>query len=106
MHTDCKVGKRTLPVRFGLFFGRAEVVVLAIATYSFSVFWWRWGVYGAALLPLLTIPMAYKLVERVCRNPPSAKYNDFLAFAGKLHAAFGILLAAGIWVHDSPLHPV
>jgi 1,4-dihydroxy-2-naphthoate octaprenyltransferase len=52
MYTDVTVGKRTLPVMFGLQFGRVEIAVLPAVAYLAGGFWCvsspRWHLDGSA----------------------------------------------------------
>jgi len=104
MHTDVTVGKRTLPVQFGLFFGRMEITILPSFVYLLNIFWWFQGLKVAAILPVLTAPIAIRLVRTVWTTPPSPVYNQLLGMAGMLHMSFGVLLAIPLALHDQPLH--
>jgi 1,4-dihydroxy-2-naphthoate octaprenyltransferase len=94
MNGDAKVGKKTLPVRFGLSFGRYEIAVLAIAPFLLNLYWLRQG-WWPVVLPLLSLPLALKIVKLIFETEPSPAYNRFLAKGAGLHLAFGALLSLG-----------
>ncbi len=92
--SDERAGKRTLPVRFGVTFGRVEISLLLLVPYVMNAWWWKFSVH-AALLPYLSAPLAFWLARAIWREAPSERYNKFLAVAGLLHLLFGLLLSAG-----------
>ena len=94
---DALVGKRTLAVRFGVLFSRVEILVLALAPFLISAYWFRQGQGLAAILPLCVFPLARRLVMGVFRTEPSAEYNRFLGMGAALHLLFGVFLAVGFW---------
>jgi 1,4-dihydroxy-2-naphthoate octaprenyltransferase len=57
-HTDMKVHKRTLAVRFGALFCKLEYTLLLLASYGVAIYQASAGSGYLALLPLLTIPLA------------------------------------------------
>lgn len=93
---DAKVGKKTLAVRFGLNFSRAEILVLTMAPFLMNVIWWRLGFPKAAILPLFVFPLAFRLVRDVFATAPGPAYNGLLARAALVHLAFGLLLSLGL----------
>lgn len=93
---DVLVHKKTLPVRFGKSFARCEIAFLCFAPYLMGIFWWRQGLWLAGLLPILTLPLAIKIVKNVFATEPSPVFNKFLAMSGALHLSFGVCLAVGL----------
>lgn len=96
--TDARAGKRTLAVRFGRGFGRAEYVALLILALAMPVLmvvagWARWPV----LLALLAAPLAWPPLSRVL-GTTGAALNPALGTTARFQAAFGLLLAAGAWL--------
>jgi 1,4-dihydroxy-2-naphthoate octaprenyltransferase len=95
-HTDGKVGKRTLVVRFGDRFGRAQWLVAVAASFATPVVLFAAGLAGpAVLLPLVALPLAigpWKLV----RSESGAVLNGALAATAKLQLVFGLLFAVGL----------
>ena len=96
--TDARAGKRTLVVRFGRPFGRAEyltllAVALAAPILLLALGWARWPV----LLPLLAVPLALGPVRSVL-NETGPALNRTLATTARLQAVYGLLLAAGLWL--------
>jgi hypothetical protein len=84
-----------LAVRFGIGFVRYEIAGLLFAAYAFSTYWVMGGYFLAAVLPLLTLPLGFKLVTSVMSVEPSPRYNGFLAQSGALLLGFGLLISVG-----------
>ncbi len=95
---DARAGKRTLAVRFGIRFARIEILLLVLAPFLLGFYWFQTGHWNAAILPLLCLPVARRLVMGVFMHPPSPIYNRFLAMAGLLQMGFGLLFAIGLWM--------
>ena len=88
------MGKRTLAVRFGLRFARAEVTALVAAAYALGLRGWpALGAPDAATAPLVAAPLSAALLWRLWTTPPGSAYNFLLALAALGHAAFGATLA-------------
>jgi 1,4-dihydroxy-2-naphthoate octaprenyltransferase len=92
---DAKVGKNTLPVRFGQSFGRFEFAVVTLLPFLLNFVWLFNGYEITASLPWLIFPLAFALVVKVYHTPPSTLYNGFLAQSALIHFGFGILLMIG-----------
>lgn len=90
---DAKVGKRTLAVRFGLNFARAEIAFLTVTPFLLGAYWAQHGPLNGGILPILGVPLARRLLYGVFKNDPSPVYNKFLAMAGALQLIFGFALA-------------
>jgi 1,4-dihydroxy-2-naphthoate octaprenyltransferase len=94
--TDVVAGKRTLAVRFGRGFGVGEYVALLALAYASPV-----AIVillhrsPLVLAPLLSLPLAAKLVRDVVKLEGRA-LNATLAGTAKLLLAFGALFVAGI----------
>ena len=50
------------------------------------------------LLPLAALPLAVPLLQRVLRGAEGAELVGVLAATGRLLAAYGLTLAAGLWI--------
>jgi 1,4-dihydroxy-2-naphthoate octaprenyltransferase len=95
--SDRAAGKRTLAVRLGQRAGRAEFVVLAALAYLIPLgMWLARQVSFWVLLPWLTLPWAVSLSRCVMTCQDGATFNTALRSTARLHAAFGILFAAGL----------
>lgn len=92
---DEKVGKMTLAVRFGKAFSRIEIALLTFVPFVLSFFWIQLGFLFAAVLPWMTVLLAFKLVKSIWTTEPGKIYNVFLGFAALLHLAFSVLLCIG-----------
>lgn len=95
---DALVNKKTLAVRFGVAFARAEIAALVLATFVLGGYWLSIGNLNAAVLPLLLVPLARRLVFGVYRHDPSPVFNQFLASAAKLQLFFGVVLSVALWM--------
>ena len=91
---DARTGKRTMAVRFGERFARAEVVLFAlvpfVAAAIVAVLRGRWWL----ALPLGALPLAAIVILCSFRSSGAA-LNGCLAKAGALQWAFGILFVVG-----------
>ncbi len=95
---DALVNKKTLAVRFGVGFARAEILFLVFSPFLLGLYWIAQGRLYAALLPLGAIFLARRVVVGVFRNAPSPIYNKFLAMAAGLQLLFGLVLAVAFWI--------
>jgi 1,4-dihydroxy-2-naphthoate octaprenyltransferase len=95
--TDVTAGKKTMCVRFGEAFGRAEYAVLIGGSYltllplmaSFGGPW--------LLLPLFTLPLAMSEVKSiVLRKKDGAALNSHVGSTARLQLIFCLLLALGM----------
>jgi 1,4-dihydroxy-2-naphthoate octaprenyltransferase len=93
---DRLAGKRTLAVRWGERFARFEVAVLVAAPFALGALWLAAGRTLAAVLPLVTIVIAVRLMRGAWNEPPSRRYNVFLAQSALLQLVFSVLLAIGL----------
>lgn len=93
---DARVGKRTLAVRWGPRAVIAEYGVLLALSYAVPLFLATSSARGRfVLLPLLTLPLARRLMRGVGTETGKA-LNARLAGTAKLLLLFGVLLALGI----------
>jgi 1,4-dihydroxy-2-naphthoate octaprenyltransferase len=94
--TDVKAGKRTLAVRFGRRAGVAEYAMLLAAAYATPVAAvLALGRRPWVLLPLLTLPIALRLL-RTLATVEGRPLNACLTGTAKLLLGYGALLAVGI----------
>ena len=94
---DARTGKRTLAVRFGYGFSRAQFVAMLALAYAVPAWLYAAGRFGLAVLaPLLTLPYAGLLARTVLTETSGATLNPALERAGKLLAAFSTLFALGM----------
>lgn len=96
--TDSKVGKNTLPVRFGTGFARLEYlfaivvagtipIILVIAT----------GAHSYSLASLIVIVFAIPSIKIIFSHVDSKVLNDTLANTGKLLFLYSIIFSVG-WI--------
>ena len=94
--TDVRAGKRTLAVRWGRRAAIVEYVVLLATAYAVPIGLaidartpWR-------LLPLVTLPLAGRLIRALVVATSGPEYNRCLAATAQLLAVHGVLLAIGL----------
>jgi 1,4-dihydroxy-2-naphthoate octaprenyltransferase len=93
--TDRRTGKRTIAVRLGRERARTLFGCLVLAAYV-TLAPVVLGLTAWTLLPLLTLPLALKLIATVREHTDGPTLNAALAAAGKLELAFALALVAGI----------
>ncbi len=94
--TDARAGKRTLVVRFGTGFGRAEWVAMVALAFAMPIALWATGsASSAVLLPLLALPLVVAPF-RLVRNQNGVVLNTALAATARLQLVFGLLFAVGL----------
>ena len=94
--TDRAAGKRTLAVLLGRPAARLEYVLLLVAAYAAPVILWRVFQFSVwALLPLLTLPIAYTHTRALYTSTGPA-LNRTLGGTAQLLAQYGALLALGL----------
>lgn len=91
VNEDRQTGKRTLAVRLGVNFARAEIVLLILATHAAGLYWWQQGWERAFTLPLATLPIGLFVSWRVIAEPPSRGHNRLLAVSGAQLLIFAAL---------------
>lgn len=90
---DTGSNKRTLAVRFGETFARAEIAVCCLGPYLLGWTWHRWG-GGPPVWPWsAAIILGLAVVWRVLISPPGRVYNRYLAMS-----ALHLLVWAGLMV--------
>ena len=95
---DKLVGKKTLAVRFGTRFAKIEITIMAYLPFLLGMAYsgpgWKWAGYA----PLITVPLAGRLVRGIWKAEPGPEMNRFLAMGAGLQLAFGFALALGLWM--------
>jgi 1,4-dihydroxy-2-naphthoate octaprenyltransferase len=96
LDADRAVNKRTLAVRFGLRFARAEYLILVAGTYVLLIALVLWQVIPwPALIALLTAPEAYRLIQIVNTRTDTASLHQAQGRTARLHGRFGLWLVVG-----------
>ena len=96
--SDRRVGKNTLAVRLGRRFTVREYAVLLHAPFVLVVLLAYSEQRAALLIPVLLLPWATSLTQRVRREPAGTWLNAALAGTAKLGLAFAVLLSLGALV--------
>ncbi len=95
--TDAAAGKRTLVVRFGRAFARAQFAgSLAVALAVPTVFFFARGYAAWCLLPLAIAPLAWSHRRRLAHSKSPSELIALLGETGKLLALYAALFAAGV----------
>lgn len=95
---DARADKHTLAVMLGRTFGRVEIAACALTPLLLGLVWLRHDAVLAALLPLLSLPLALGALRIVVREPPGPAYNRALARTAALQLVFGAFLVVGLVV--------
>jgi 1,4-dihydroxy-2-naphthoate octaprenyltransferase len=94
--TDRGAGKRTLAVRLGRSGARGYYALLLAGSYAaLPLLWWLGAPAAAALLPLLTAPLAWRLWREV-RVEVGPALNRVLAGTARLELCFAAAMAVGL----------
>ncbi|MCH2172837.1 1,4-dihydroxy-2-naphthoate polyprenyltransferase [Myxococcota bacterium] len=97
IETDAAAGKRTLAVRLGRRATRVEYALLVLTPYAFPPFaHLLLGTPPLIYLPLLSLPLALRLLGQVRNHEDGPTLNQALASTAKLQLLYAVLLAAGI----------
>ena len=94
--TDAAAGKRTLVVRFGERFGRAQYGAAVLLSGAVPVVLWVRGFGLAVLLGLGALPLGLACWRRLRPSSPAPELIRLLARTAAHLALFGLLLAVGL----------
>ncbi|HRE49026.1 MAG TPA: 1,4-dihydroxy-2-naphthoate octaprenyltransferase [Aggregatilineales bacterium] len=96
LEQDRAIGKRTLATILGRERATIEYYILVGGTYvALAISVLVGGAPLSALLGMLTLPMAWGLMQRVSVTSEPAALNPILRKTAQLHARFGMLLVGG-----------
>lgn len=96
-HFDAVKGWHTFVVRFGLSGIRGEYLALTILAYLMPLAFWLWlGCSAWILLPLLTMPMSYKIWRAVSTLDQTRDLIMMSPRASYLSLIYSALLAVGV----------
>lgn len=93
--TDTAANKRTLVVRLGVGFGRAEYVAMLLVAFGVPVLLWARGASPWVLLALGALPFAVGPLRLVLRSTGPV-LNQALAGTARLQLVYGLLLCVGL----------
>ena len=97
--TDKKVGKRTLAVRFGPGFARAEyLAAFALALILPFVLALRTDAHWFACLSALIIIPGRSAIRQITSGVKGIELNETLAVTGKLIIIYSVLFSLGWWI--------
>ena len=94
---DRLTGKKTLGVLFGAHFLKYEYTIMALLGYAVPVYLLYFLNYGyLVLLPLLTLPAAIYLTNRIWTEKQRTNLNKVLEYTGQWMSLYGIFFTVGI----------
>lgn len=93
---DGRTGKRTLAVRLGTGFAKAEIVLLILAAHAAGFYWFQEGLEQAFTMPLVTLPIGLFVGWRVLVEAPGPGHNRLLAISGVQLLAFAGMMCWGL----------
>jgi 1,4-dihydroxy-2-naphthoate polyprenyltransferase len=97
-HTDVKANKRTLVVRLGTGAGKAEYLVLLVASFATPFILYGLGLASVwVFLALLSLPLAVGPL-RLVLGAQGAALNAALGGTARLQLVFGLLFALGLFL--------
>jgi 1,4-dihydroxy-2-naphthoate polyprenyltransferase len=97
IESDKRAGKRTLAVKLGRERTRLMYAAMIYGAYVVAPIPWLAGSLSPWLLvPWVTLPLAFKLVQTVREHADGPTLNEMLAKTGLLQLVFCLLLSAGI----------
>jgi 1,4-dihydroxy-2-naphthoate octaprenyltransferase len=96
--TDAAANKRTLVVRFGRRYARAQFAVCLCGAFAIPLVLRAAGYGWGILLPLLAAPLAWSHARRLTSSGSPRDLVALLGDSGKLLAVYAALLAAGLLI--------
>jgi 1,4-dihydroxy-2-naphthoate octaprenyltransferase len=100
---DRLANKNTLAVRFGVLFGRIEITLLIAVPYLMTFIWiFQYGIY-LAILPWITLPIAYYVLKNLWLQTPGKVYNKFFGVAALLVLLFSFCLSISFFLTKGTL---
>ena len=94
--TDAVAGKRTLVVRFGRGFARAQYGLSLVIALLVPLIFFAYDRRLWSLLPLGVVPMAWSHFQRLNEKKSPSELIALLGDTGKLLSLYALLLAAGL----------
>jgi len=96
LETDAAAGKRTLVVRFGRGWARAQHGICLLAALATPLAYWARGYRPWCLLPLVLAPLAWSQARRLATAGTPAQLIALLGDTGKFLALYAALFALGV----------
>ena len=97
--TDRVANKRTMAVRLGRSGTRTEFRLLMLLAYTVPLLQMQRGGFDAwMLLPMLSLPLALRVLRIMERTTDGKELNNALAGTGRLLAIYGVLYSAALYL--------
>jgi 1,4-dihydroxy-2-naphthoate octaprenyltransferase len=94
--TDAAAGKRTLVVRLGRGYARAQFSVSLLAALAVPILFTATGFGPWCLLPVLMAPLAVSHARRLAAAGTASEHISLLGDTGRFMAIYAALFAAGL----------
>ena len=98
INQDAKSNKKTLAVRFGTSFACYEITGLILSAYMLSIYWLFNDKFWAFMLPIITMPLALRLINNIFKSLAGRVLNRFLYQSILLFMFFCLLTAIGVFI--------
>ncbi|MFA6916732.1 MAG: 1,4-dihydroxy-2-naphthoate octaprenyltransferase [Parachlamydiales bacterium] len=95
---DKAVHKNTLIVRWGINFGRWEIISALLLPFVLNIYWFEIGMTLPATLSFLAFPMALQVVREIWDAQPSARGNVLLVKSAATHLVFSLFFSIGCFL--------
>lgn len=96
---DARANKQTLAVRYGKAFARAEISLLSLFPFLLGFYWFYAGYLLACALPFIVLPLSIRVLQSIWQTEPGRVYNEYFFKTCIIHLLFGLMLAAGLYMH-------
>lgn len=94
-YQDKASNKNTLIVRWGIYFGRGEVISALLLPFLLNIYWFEIGMTLPAMLSFIAFPIAMQVVREIWVAQPSARGNILLVKSAATHLLFSLFFAIG-----------
>jgi 1,4-dihydroxy-2-naphthoate octaprenyltransferase len=96
LETDAAAGKRTLVVRFGRGFARAQYGFSLLVAMATPLLYLQMGYRRWCLLPLVLLPLAWGHIQRLGKAASASELIGLLGDTAKFLLLYSVLLALGV----------
>lgn len=94
-YQDAEANKKTLVVRWGLSFGRAEIIFALVFPFLLNIYWLENGLTLPGMLSFIAFPVAIQVIREISTAQPSARGNVLLVKSAATHLLFSLFFTIG-----------